>query len=54
MTYNEKNSIVKLTEKIYETGVKVGKKAMEKFNQLIERMLSLKKWSLTISLGYSG
>ena len=54
MTYNGKNPIVKLTEKIYETGVKVGKKAMEKFNQFIERMPSLEKWSLTISPGYSG
>jgi len=43
MTYNEKNPIVELTEKIYETGVKVSKKAMEKYNQFIERMPSLEK-----------
>ena len=54
MKYNGKNPIVKLTEKIYETGVKVGKKAMEKYNQFIERMPSLEKWSMTISPGYSG
>lgn len=28
MAYNGKNLIIKLTEKIYKTGVKVGKKAM--------------------------
>ena len=50
----EKTPIVKLTEKIYETGVKVGKKAMEIYNQFIERMPSLEKWSMTISPGYSG
>lgn len=54
MTYNGKNPIVKLTEKMYKTGVKVGKKAMQKFNQFIERMPSLEKWSITISPGYSG
>lgn len=54
MTYNGKNPIVRLTEKIYETGVKVGKKAMEKYNQFIKRMPSLEKWSLTLFPGYSG
>ncbi len=54
MTYNGKNPIVKLTEKIYETGVKVGKKAMKKYHQFVDRMPSLEKWFLTISPGYSG
>ena len=54
MKYNEENPIVKLTEKIYETGVKVSKKAIEKYNQFIERMPSLEKCSMTISPGYSG
>ena len=53
MTYNGKNPVVKLTEKIYETGVKVSKKAMEKYNEFVRRMASLEKWSVTISPGYS-
>ena len=35
-----------------ETGVKVGKKAMENYNEFIERMPSLEKWSMIISPGY--
>lgn len=54
MTYNGKNPIVKLTKKLYKTGVKVGKEAMEKYNELVERMPSLEKWFLTISPGYFG
>lgn len=54
MTYNGKNPIVELTEKIYKTGVTVSKKAMEKYNQFVKRMPSLEKWSLIISPGYSG
>jgi len=54
MTYNGKNPVVKLTEKTYETGAKVGKKAMEKYNEFVERLPSLEKWSVTISPGYFG
>ncbi|WP_428356443.1 ISAzo13 family transposase [Methyloprofundus sp.] len=54
MTYNGKAPIVKLTEKIYETGVKVGKKAMKTYYQFVDRMPSLEKWFLTISPGCSG
>ena len=54
MTYNGKNPVVKLTEKIYGTGAKVGKKAMEKYNEFVERLPSLEKWSVTISPGYFG
>lgn len=54
MTYNGKSPIVNLTKKLYETGVKVGKKAMEKYNEFVERMPSLEKWFLTISPGYFG
>ena len=52
MTYNGKIPVVKLVEKLYETGVTVGKKAMEKYNEFVERMPSLKKWSMVISPGY--
>jgi len=54
MTYNGKNPVVSLTEKRYETGAKVGKKAMKKYNEFVKRMPSLEKWSVTISPGYSG
>jgi len=54
MTYNGKNPVVKLTEKIYETGVKVNKKAMETYNKFVKGTPLLEKWSLTISPGYSG
>ncbi|MCI5194501.1 MAG: hypothetical protein D3915_15490 [Candidatus Electrothrix sp. AU1_5] len=37
-----------------DRGVKVGKKAMEKYNEFVERMPSLEKWFLTISPGYFG
>ena len=54
MTYNGKKPVVKLTKELYKTGVKVGEKAMEKYNEFVERMPSLKKWFLTISPGYFG
>lgn len=54
MTYNSKTPFVKLTEKLYETGVTVCKKTMAKYNEFVERMPALEKWFLTISPGYSG
>ncbi len=54
MTYNGKNPFVKLIDKTYETGIKVTKKAMEKYNEFVDRMPKLKKWSLTITPGYTG
>jgi len=54
MTYNGKNPFVKLVEQVYDTGVKVTKKAMKKYNEFVDRMPTLEKWSLTISPGDSG
>ena len=54
MKYNGKNPSVKLIDQVYQTGVKVVKKVMEKYNKFVERMPTLKKWSLTIMPGYSG
>lgn len=54
MMYNAKAPFVKLTEKLYKTGVKVSKEAMKKYNKFVERMPSLEKWFLTISPGYFG
>lgn len=53
MTYNGKEPFVKLTEKVYQTGVTVCKESMEKYNKFVERMPSLEKWFLTISPGFS-
>jgi hypothetical protein len=54
MTYNAKVPFVKLTKKVYKTGVTVCKKVMEKYNEFVQRMSSLEKWFLTISPGYFG
>ncbi len=54
MTYNGKNPLVKLVDQVYETGVKVIKKAMEKYDEFVDRIPKLEKWALTISPGYSG
>lgn len=54
MTYNGKSPFVKLVDQVYETGVKVTKKAMKKYNEFVDRMPTLEKWSLTIFPGYSG
>lgn len=54
MTYNAKAPFVELTEKLYETGVTVCKKSMEKYNEFVVRMPSLEKWFLNISPGYFG
>ena len=54
MTYNAKAPFVKLTGKLYETGVTVCKESMNKYNEFVEHMPSLEKWFLTISPGYFG
>ncbi len=53
MKYNEKNPSVKLIDQVYKTGVKVVKKTMKKYNKFVERMPTLKKWSMRIISGYS-
>ena len=49
MTYNGKPPIVKLIDQVYQTGVKVAKEGMEKYNKFVERLPKLEKWFLTIS-----
>ncbi len=53
MKYNKKNPSVKLIDQVYKTGVKVVKKTMKKYNKFVERMPTLKKWSMRIIPGYS-
>ncbi len=51
MTYNGKHPVVKLVEQTYEKGVKLTKKAMEKYNKFVDRLPKLEKWFLTIRPG---
>ncbi|MBE1553058.1 ISAzo13 family transposase [Sporosarcina limicola] len=48
MTWKGKNPCVTFTDKVYETGVKVGKKIMAAYEEVIERKLGIEKWYVTI------
>jgi len=49
MTWNGKNPLVTLTEKIYETGKKVEKDVMKLYETVIERADGLEKWFVTLN-----
>ena len=49
MTYSNRRPEVKLIDKVYETGVKVGKEAMKIYESVLERMAGLEKWYVRIS-----
>ena len=48
LTFKGKQPTVSFVEKIYETGVKVGKKEMKKIATQIERLSGLEKWFVDI------
>ena len=48
MTWQGKNPVVGLVEKVYETGKTVKKKIMKLYEQMIERSDQIGKWSVTI------
>jgi hypothetical protein len=48
LTFRGQNPVVKLIEKVYETGVKLSKAGMEKVEARINRLPSLKKWFVEI------
>lgn len=48
MTWKEENPSVTLTEKAYETGVKVGKEIMKQYEKVMERAPGIEKWFVTI------
>jgi hypothetical protein len=48
MTWNGKNPIVKVIDKVYELGVKLTPKVMKKYEQVIERLNGLEDWFVTI------
>jgi hypothetical protein len=49
MKWNGNNPVVQMVKGTYETGVKVGKKAMEKYEAMIKRLPGLEKWFVVIS-----
>jgi len=48
MTWNGVNPVVRLVKGVYETGVKLTKKAMAVYENMIERLDGLEKWFVTI------
>ncbi|WP_394698371.1 ISAzo13 family transposase [uncultured Desulfobacter sp.] len=48
MTYNGIHPVAKLITKIYEKGVKIGEKAMERLEEMIERIRGIEKWAVDI------
>lgn len=48
MRWNGNNPVVKMIKGVYETGVKVGKKAMKKIESMIKRLPGLEKWFVEI------
>jgi hypothetical protein len=48
MRWNGKNPIVKMVDRIYETGVRLSKSAMKKYENMLTRLKGLEKWSVDI------
>lgn len=48
MTYNSVEPVVHLVKGIYETGVKLTKKVMAKYEEIIQRLPNLEKWAVDI------
>jgi hypothetical protein len=48
LTFRGQNPVVKLIEKVYETGVKLTKAGMEEVEARIHRLPNLKKWFVEI------
>jgi len=48
MSWNGKSPIVKMVKGVYEKGVKLTKKAMEKLETLLIRLPGIEKWAVDI------
>lgn len=48
MKWNGKNPVVKVVEKIYETGVRLSKSAMNEYEKIINRLKGLENWFVDI------
>lgn len=49
MTWKEKNPFINVTNKIYETGIKVKKEIMKIYEGMLERAEHIGKWFITIN-----
>jgi hypothetical protein len=49
MRWNGKNPVVKVIDKVYETGVRLSKSAMQVYEDMIERLPGLENWFVNIS-----
>ncbi|CAM3064566.1 hypothetical protein FITA111629_01445 [Filibacter tadaridae] len=49
MTWKGNNPSVTFTDKVYETGIKVGKDIMAVYEKVIERKQGIEKWCVTIN-----
>ena len=48
MTYKGQHPNVTLIEQVYETGKKLGKKVMDLYEKVLDRIAGIGKWFLTI------
>jgi transposase len=48
MKWNGKNPVVKVVERIYETGVRLSKSVMNKYEKIIKRLKGLENWFVDI------
>jgi hypothetical protein len=48
MTWNGQHPVIRLVEKIYNTGVKLTKKAMDELEKRFERLPNLERWFVRI------
>jgi len=49
MTWNGNNPVIRMVKGTYNTGVKVAKKAMKKYESMLKRLPGLEKWFIEIS-----
>ncbi len=49
LTFKGKQPVVKLVEKVYQTGVKLTQQAMAELEQQIQRLPNLPKWFVEIT-----
>jgi hypothetical protein len=48
MKWNGKNPVVKIVEKVYETGLKLSKTAMRAYENILCRLSGLENWFVDI------
>ena len=48
MSWNGKNPVVKVVDKIYETGVRLSKSAMKTYENMLNRLSGLENWFVDV------